>query len=67
MPAGNNVDRLIAAGVLDETTLTAEDRVKINSIDLTNGDINSLSRVKQKLGLAKLEWKNLQTFGLNKL
>ncbi|QKC97124.1 hypothetical protein [Mesorhizobium sp. NZP2298] len=51
-----NVERLVNAGVLDDTDLTTEGREAINAVpDLSDEEIEGLASVKEKLGLDKLD------------
>jgi hypothetical protein len=57
MPKGNtNVERLVAAGVLDDSYLTDDGRDAINGIKLTDQEIDNLKAVKEKLNLGALTW-----------
>jgi hypothetical protein len=67
MAANDNVSRLVEAGVLDDKNLTDDDRTKINSIELSEDEISTLARIRQELGLKKLEWSDLGPYGMNYL
>jgi hypothetical protein len=51
----SNVERLVAAGVLDAADLTDEGRSRINGIDLSQTEIDNLRNIKEKLGLHPLK------------
>jgi hypothetical protein len=51
----SNVERLVAAGVLDAADLTDEGRSWINGIDLSQAEIDNLRNIKEKLGLYPLK------------
>jgi hypothetical protein len=59
MPVSDNVDRLLAAGLLEEEGLTPEDRAVINEISLSDDEIAALSGIQTKLKLDKLDWSSL--------
>jgi len=50
----SNVERLLEAGVIVDTSLTDAGRKKINGIDLSDGDIKVLVSIKKKLALGPL-------------
>lgn len=50
----SNVERLVEAGVLDDTALTTEGREAINAIDLSEAEITALTSVLDKLSLNPL-------------
>ncbi len=54
MNGASNVDRLVTAGVLDDSDLTNEGRDAINGIDLSDDEIDNLKSIQKKLGLNKL-------------
>jgi len=61
-----NVQRLVAAGVLDDKGLNDDAKKTINGIKLSDEEIKVLADFKQKLGLAPLELKpgpNITVFG----
>jgi hypothetical protein len=53
----SNVERLVEAGVLDDSNLDAASRRKINRISLSDQEIKILKDFKDKLGLAPLQLK----------
>jgi hypothetical protein len=50
-----NVQRLVAAGVLDDKYLGDTGRAKINAIKLTDEEIKILKNFKEELGLDPLQ------------
>lgn len=59
MLVSDNVDRLVAAGLLEEAGLRPEDRALINEISLSDDEIATLSGIQTKLKLDKLDWSGL--------
>ena len=53
----SNVERLVEAGVLDDSNLDAASRRKINRISLSDQEIKILKDFKDKLRLAPLQLK----------
>ena len=54
------MQRLVAAGVLDDSKLTAEGLTTINKIKVTNEEIKMLQRFMKDLDLGPLELTNKQ-------
>ncbi len=52
----SNVDRLVAACLLDTSYLTDEHRRRINEIHLSDEEIKILQELKDKLGLGPLQF-----------
>jgi hypothetical protein len=61
MVVSNNVDRLVAAGLLEEEGITLEDRAIINEISLSDDEIATLSGMRTQLKLDKLDWGNISS------
>ena len=54
MATPSNVERLVKAGVLDDSKLTSVGESIINEIELSDEEIHCLVSVKDKLGLGPL-------------
>jgi hypothetical protein len=54
MNGQSNVDRLVKAGIIDDTKLTQAGRDAINKIDLTDDEIYHLQSIQKKLNLGPI-------------
>ncbi len=50
-----NVQRLVAAGIITDTSLTDADKSKLNGVSLSDAEIDQLASIQKKLGLAPLD------------
>lgn len=50
-----NVERLVAAGVITDASLTTADKSKLNGVSLSDAEIDQLKSIQKKLGLVPLD------------